>query len=233
MQTRNFNRYIPLLAVLCCVITLSCTRNTHIPEPEPLNETSLQLQVLDKEIRLARSAAGNKQVAFPSQDPGVPIYTRTEPSLNQFFVADGWLVMPFYRDPACIRPDFNLLQYFDVPAAFGCPLLVAGFYIIEKDAPLGTFPIIAQSSGDAVPFLFVRWESFQGLAADGVVTMPELNALQPLAAVADRFTETLRPRQENHLVQINASGKLDDGRSFSFHVTHAGNKTRSIGLTID
>ena len=189
---------------------------------------------LQNEISLARNAAGNKQVQFPAEDPGVPFYVRTGNLLNQFFVSDGWLVMPFYRNPSCVRADFNLLTMFDVPAAFGCPLTVEGFYMIEKDAPLGTFPFIVQSKGTAVPFWFVRWTDFQTAAADGVVTIGELQALNPLVGTADKFRETLRPRprMDNHLIQINASGQLNDGRSFSFHVTHVGDQTKTINLSI-
>ncbi len=187
---------------------------------------------IESEVISARNSAGNKQVHFPEEDPGAPIYMRAGNILNQFFVEDGWLVLPFYRNPACVRTDFNLLQIFDVPAAFSCPLTVNGFYMIEKDAPLGTFPIIVQSTGTAVPFWFVRWTDFQTAAADGVVTIGELQALNPLVGTADKFRETLRPRMDNHLVQINASGQLNDGRSFSFHVTHVGDQTKTINLSI-
>ncbi len=132
----------------------------------------------------------------------------------------------------CIRPDFNLLTLMDVPAAFGCPLTIEGFYIIEKDAPLGTFPTIAQSTGNAVPFWFVNREAFEAIAADGVVTIGDISNLSPLKGTATVYKETLRPRLNNHHVQINTKGEMNDGRSFSFHVTHVGDKTTSIGLLI-
>jgi len=188
---------------------------------------------LQQQIAILRNAAGNIQVQFPQQDPGAPFYLRVGNILNQFFVTDGWLVIPFYRTPSCVRTDFNLLTIFDVPAAFSCPLTVSGSYIIERDAPLGTFPLMVQSTGTNVPFWFVRWTDFQAAAADGVVTIGELQSLNPLTGVADKFKETLRPRMENHLVQINASGNLNDGRKFSFHVTHIGDQTASINLTME
>jgi len=196
------------------------------------DERGIKNGSLQNEISLARNAAGNIQVQFPTENPGAPFYARTGNLLNQFFISDGWLVIPFFRTPSCIRADFNLLTIFDVPAAFGCPLTVQGFYMIERDAPLGTFPIIVQSTGTAVPFWFVRWTDFQTAAADGVVTIGQLQALNPLVGTADKFNETLRPRLENHLVQINASGFLQDGRKFDFHVTHVGDKTKNIGLSI-
>ena len=186
----------------------------------------------EKEMAAARIAAGNIQVQFPQNDPGGPYYVMASPILNQLFVVDGWLVMPFYRNPNCVREDFNLLEAFDVPAAFSCPLTVTGSYIIEADAPIGTFPIIAQSTGSSVPFWFVKWKEFEEVAADGVVTIGEIRSLQPLEGAASKFKETLRPRIENHLVQINASGLLSDGRTFSFHITHVGDQTKNIDLTI-
>jgi hypothetical protein len=188
-------------------------------------------ETLLHEFRSAQTDRGNKKVKFPSEDPGAPLYARTGEILNQFFVTDGWLVIPFYRTPECIREDFNLLTIFDVPAAFGCPLTVEGFYMIEKGAPQGTFPIIVQSNGSAVPVWMVRWDDFLATTADGILTIEELRSLNPLMGTANKFHETLRPRMENHLVQINASGYLTDGRSFRFHVTHKGSETSSIGLT--
>ncbi len=214
---------LPLL--LFCI---SCNKSTGDFEKAQAGK----LLSIESEVMSARNSAGNKQVHFPEEDPGAPFYMRAGNFLNQFFVADGWLVLPFYRNPACVRTDFNLLQILDVPAAFSCPLTVNGFYMIERDAEPGTFPIIAQSTGSAVPFWFVRWTDFQAAAEDGVVTISELQSLNPLIGTADKFKETLRPRMENHLVQINASGVLQDGRSFSFHVTHIGSETRSINLSI-
>ena len=187
---------------------------------------------LPEKTASARMASGNKKVHFPEEDPGAPFYMRAGNSLNQFFVYDGWLVIPFFRNPSCIRPDFNLLNIFDVPASFGCELTVNGFYMIERDVPAGTFPLIVQSTGSAVPFWFVRWEDFQAAMSDGVVTIGELQSLNPLVGSATKFHETLRPRANNHLVQINAAGVLDDGRTFDFHVTHVGNQTKNISLTI-
>jgi hypothetical protein len=184
-------------------------------------------------ISNARMSTGNKQVQFPSsEDPGAPLYMRIANTMNQFFVTDGWLVIPFYRDPSCVRPDFNLLNLFDVPAAFGCSLTVSGFYTIEKDATPGTFPITVQSTGSAVPFWFVKREDFETAKDDGVITIGELQNMNPLIGSATKFHETLRPRFDNHFVQINASGTLTDGRRFEFHVTHVEDQTKHISLSI-
>ncbi len=214
--------------VLAILISGCSQRAANTPE----HPNQKQLQNVLQEMGAASADAGNKRVHYPAEDPGAPLYVRMSPLSNQLFFTDGWLVMPFHRQPACIRPDFNLLALMDVPAAFGCALTTRGYYIIEKDAPLGTFPIMAQSTGTAVPFWFVNREAFEAIAADGVVTIGDIMALAPLKGTATDFKETLRPRLENHHVQINAKGVLDDGRAFSFHVTHVGEQTRSIGLEV-
>lgn len=187
---------------------------------------------LTAEYASVKNTNGNIEIEFPAQDPGGPFYMRMGGILNQMFVSDGWLVIPFYREPDCVPADFNLLTIFDPPAAFSCPLTFSGRFIIEAGAAPGTFPIIVHSKGDAVPFWFARMNEVEQAAADGVLTITELQALDHLEGVADQFSETLKPRMENHLVQINASGILHDGKKFSFHVTHVGDKTTSIGLTL-
>jgi hypothetical protein len=172
---------------------------------------------------------------FPAEDPGIPIYMRLERSLDQVFRDGDWIVIPIYRDPTAIPPTFNLLTYFDPPGpggpgAFAAPLRIEGHYMVEADAPLGTFPRIAISRGDAVPVWFVRREALAAAMADGVLTIGDLVALSPLRGTATRYAETLRPRVDEHLVVIDASGRLDDGRHFTVHVTHVGDRSQSVRI---
>ena len=109
-------------------------------------------------------------------------------------------------------------------------MTVAGFLLIEEAAPLGTFPKQVVSRGDNVPFLFVPWETFQEEAADGVVTLPDLQAMGGIAGTADRFHEVLKSRAGEHLVVIDAAGTLEDGRRFQFGVTKDEDQARSIRL---
>jgi hypothetical protein len=224
---------IALQILIVSILFFSWGCNKPMAETDNIEKTTSNFAAIDaeQELAMANTVAGNKRVLFPEEDPGAPLYLRATSLLNQFFVSDGWLVIPFYRNPDCVRSDFNILQLFDVPQAFSCPLTVQGHYIIEKNAPLGTLPIIVQSTSSAMPFWFVRWDEFSLAAADGVVTMPELRGMNPLKGVAAKFTETLRPRMDNHLVQINASGALMDGRLFTFHVTHLGDQTKSLQLS--
>jgi hypothetical protein len=185
---------------------------------------------------LARAGSeGLVRLDIPSEDPGPPFYARTTSILNQFFHTDGWLAIPFYRDPACIPPDFNMLELFDFPGpggpgAFACPLLMHGFLLTEPDAPLGMFPRHVVLMSDAAPFWFVPWSDFEAAAADGIVTIGEIAALGPLTGVAHRYHETLKPREGDHVIAIQAGGTLDDGRTFQFSVMHLQDRTRSIQI---
>jgi hypothetical protein len=102
-------------------------------------------------MEIAASAAvsgpgGFRTVSFPENDPGPPFYSRVTTLLNQIFHDGGYVAIPFYRDLACIPPDFNLLDAFhfpsqDGPGAFGCPLVVHGTLLIEPRRAAGDVPV--------------------------------------------------------------------------------------------
>lgn len=193
------------------------------------------------EVEPPRSAQADPEglirKTMPDEDPGPPFYARVTTLLSQFFHDAGWLAIPFYRPPECVPPEFEMLQLYDFPGpegpgAFRCPLLMEGFLLIEPDAPLGTFPRQAVLWGDAVPFWFVPWADFQAAAVDGAVSFAELRAMGPVAGVADRYHETLKPREGRHLIVIDAAGTLEDGRTFRFHVTHREHRTEAIQIDI-
>jgi hypothetical protein len=181
-------------------------------------------------------ATGMVRVTFPDPDPGVPAYARLGLLANQVLHDGEWLAVPMLRDPACIPADFNLLRFFhfpgpDGPGAFACPLRLGGWFMIEADAPQGTFPRIVHASGNAVPFWFVRWQEFQPLLATGTVTIEDLEGLPSLVrGVAERFEETLQPRPEQHRVMINARGRLETGGGFRFHLTHIDDRIVTIRI---
>jgi hypothetical protein len=184
----------------------------------------------------AAMAPGMRTVAFPADDPGPPLYTRVTPLLNQIFTDGDLVAIPIYRDPGCIAPDTDLLQHMHPPGpggpgAFGCPLIIEGSYIIEKDAPLGTFPVRVVATGSA-QIWFVARGAFNAVTADGDLTMAELLSLDPLRGTATTFHEMLAPRLDSHHVVITSRGTLPDGRSFRFNVNHFGDVTRSILIRI-
>lgn len=171
----------------------------------------------------------NITVRYPDEDPGIPIYARVGPVLNQFFITEGLLIIPFYRDPECIRDDFNFLTYYDPPTAFGCELAVEGKFVIENDAEDGDFPIMAHTEGSQVPVWIVDWNEFQALIETKSVTLPDIEATNPIKAVAQQYAEYLSPRFHEHEVIIEATGTIPDTEQrFTFTLTHRGDQIESI-----
>lgn len=180
----------------------------------------------DSAAAMLSAAAGMdvSKVTFPNPDPGMPMYARLLMQLNQVYHTSEWAVIPFYRSPDQIPADFNLLNGFDFPGpsgpgAFGVPLLVSGFYLIEPNAPLGTFPRLSVIKSDGVPVWIVSWAALEAAIADQQLTISELAALAPMKGVGS-YSETLRPRIGQHLVVFDAKGVLEDGRRYDVHFTH-------------
>jgi hypothetical protein len=161
----------------------------------------------------------------PALGGGVPAYARIEVVDGHVLVHnDGkWAAISFYRQPACVPADFNLLAFFDAPRAFGCELTVEGFEIWRNGPWAGDVsPIQVASFGvGAVPVWFVRSYELEAAVDDGVLTMAELEGCASLRkGLASSFKETLHPlggaRQTK--TQIVARGSLEDGGAFLFQV---------------
>lgn len=137
---------------------------------------------------------------------------------------DQWAAIVFYREPDCVRESFNLLDFFDAPAAFGCPLTVEGFQIWKNTpAPVDPAPIHSRwrCLGD-VPVSLVHWPELEAAIADDVLTMPELKALPSLQeGSASIYQETLHPLQMHPVgkMQIVALGDLSGRSSFQVQVS--------------
>lgn len=125
-----------------------------------------------------------------------------------------WAVVPFYRQPQCVRPDFNLLDLFDIPASFGCQGTVAGFEIWRTGPGLDPVPVQTVSFGlEAMPIWLAPWEQLEAAMADDMLTIGELEAIA-VKGQATFFRETLQPSKLK--LQMVGRGTLDDGRSFLF-----------------
>jgi hypothetical protein len=193
-----------------------------------------------------RAKGANSQrlirMTFPGDFPGVPGYARVEDRPPHVYIVDGLAVIAFYRNPNCVRPDFNLLELFDVPAAFGCAPTVEGFALYEPgDFPAGAPKVVHATGTGAVPFWFAPAAAIEAAMTDGELTIGELAALDGLlVGYATHFTEMLHPNPEgvisgghpNHKLIQTAHGTLVDGRRFQYHLTEIGGEVRSIGLRI-
>ncbi|MDX1616666.1 MAG: hypothetical protein R3300_20325 [Candidatus Promineifilaceae bacterium] len=167
------------------------------------------------------------RTTWPSnEDPGPPFYARTSHTIYN----DGeWAAIAFYRDPACVTADFNLLIFFDPPTAFGCQLTVEGASLWQGE-PLVGAPKIATMSGSGVPIWFVPVAALNQATQDGELKIGELAELDGLlVGYADQFKEVLHPvplppalggggHPHPKTIQ-NAHGWLVDGRSFELQIT--------------
>lgn len=97
-------------------------------------------------------------------------------------------------------------------------MTVEGFEIWKNGPPpMDVAPIHTMSHGTgAVPVWFVRWEVLRAAVGDNVLTMSELNTLNPLKGRAFFFKETLQPLggAQRTVTQVVARGLLEDGRNF-------------------
>jgi len=150
--------------------------------------------------------------------PNAPFYARIGPGPNAIH-DEQWAAIPFYTSPDCVPADFNLLNFFDIPRAFGCPLNVQGLSVWKNGPPpidLAPIQNILQGTG-AVHIWFVHWNELQAGLADGVLTVPELRVMPSLQkGLANLYHETLHPPGTAQVGRdvIAAHGTLTDGRVF-------------------
>ena len=145
----------------------------------------------------------------------VPFYARIE-SANVYHNSD-WAVIVFYRPPECIPTDFNLLAFFDAPGAFGCGPYTTDGFAVWKDINTDNSPLQSKLFGlGAVPVWFVSWPALESAVEDGVLTIVDLQAMNPLQGTASYYEETLHPTGNGHpsMLEFVARGTLADGRTF-------------------
>lgn len=192
-----------------------------------------------------KTAAGPVRTTWPSaEDPGMPFYARVE-LLPPYVFNDGeWAAIVFYRDPACVPGDFNLITVFDIPSAFSCPHTVRGSSLWEDDVFVGAPKIISISGDGAVPVWFVPWEAVEEQArADGVLTKNDLLRVEGrLVGHAEHYAETLHPHPDpahgggghpNPKMIVDANGRLEDGRSFQLHIAWVRDEVRAIRIRFE
>jgi hypothetical protein len=185
---------------------------------------------------------GLVRTTWPSaEDPGPPFYARIEPAPPHVFNDGDLAAIVFYRDPACVPVEFNLLFFFDPPAAFGCPLTVQGASLWHGEPLIGAPKIATISGTGAVPVWFVPVDAVNQATQDGVLTIDELAGLDGrLVGQADQFNETLHPHplppelggggHPNPKLVQDAHGWLEDGRRFSLHVTQVHGEVMAIHI---
>ncbi len=153
-----------------------------------------------------------------------PIYT-------DWYGNDEWVAFIFYRSPEQVPVAFNLLDFYDIPAAFGSPLTVEGFAIYKHADDLS--PLQAEMHGlGAVPIWFVSRNEYNAAKADGFLTIGELQTLPSLIKGSAQFyKETLHPEGPSvrvPLKDIVATGALENGSNFSLKIIWVGEPSNPI-----
>jgi hypothetical protein len=198
------NHLLTLVFLLLSFLMLACANDDNQPAISELEKARLEYEQLK-----ANPAFIEK--TFPGDDPGPPFYARIAvlgPD-RLLMESNGTVIIPMMREVACIDPEFNLLDLYHVPNAFFCPLTLSGKGLIEPNAPMGTFPVIAYGMGTDMPVWFVDSTPLLNAISDGVLTLPELEALNPLKGVASRYEEYNKPRDEkDYLLLIESEGTI-------------------------
>ncbi len=106
-----------------------------------------------------------------------------------------WSVLIFYRPVDCVPEDFNIAVFYDAPRAFGCgPMTVDTVGVWEEGVGVDPPPTLGRAWGDDVPIWLVRTDDLLAARADGVVTIGEIESLDPLKGTATFSRETVRIR---------------------------------------
>lgn len=180
--------------------------------------TSVQPSQVPVETGAALDSSGGHEPAR------LPYYARLERDFEPVH-SDEWAAIVFYRQPGCVRPGFNLLDFIDIPAAFGCTVTVEGFAIFKDPFPARPIQVNLQGLG-AVPIWFVSWPELQAAMADGVVRIGDLQGTRSLViGSASIFHETLHPGEK---LVMTAQGMLADRRAFGLEVSYAGGALRHV-----
>jgi hypothetical protein len=181
--------------------------------------TALQAQALPGQPGL--------QLEFPSQSPGVPAYARLELLVPNFDVPNNrrWAAIVFYRDPACVPPDFDLGQFFHLPGpeglgAFACPLLVEGHEIwqIGPDTDLAPIYVRTRNAVPDLPVWFVAWNELRPILESGQVFIGDITGLPSLVrGSASWYEEALYPNGAAEIpgITLRSEGTFEDGGAFS------------------
>lgn len=189
---------------------------------------------------LVGTTAAQVRTKSPEDFPGPPYYARIDDAVHTELLphTDSLAAIVFYRRPECVPPDFNLLMFFDltmvdvpsldfpIPRPYACELLVEGAELWRNaPPPVDSTPIFAEYQGTGrVPVWIVSWPEFLEIAADGNVTITELQGMASLRkGTAAQFSEALHPTggAVNPALRMTARGTLEDGTGF--FLQHSGN----------
>lgn len=208
---------VAVVAALALIIA-GCERTPTTPLEQKQQQNPI-LSELNAQSQLDKAEIGDLPPGLDIR-PGTPIpfWARIEPTFpNGMPEANGWGIIYFYvQNPHVIPDDFNLLNFFD-PRALSANFAVMGLagFLPGNFAPY----VSVLKERDDVPFWFITSEQARAVAADHIITLPELESYHPLKGHADKFYEQLRPAgggAPGAGLSVFASGGLDGGGQFEF-----------------
>ena len=198
--------------LLVTLAVSACTDGFRPTEPAPSPATPVAL--LDG---ASLDAGGPIIVHHPGESLGPPYYAL----FGRGFVPNdgGWAGIVFIRSPECVSLGFNLLDWFDPPAALICQLRVEGdewWHSLSEPPP---FQQRERGLG-AVPVYFVQLSELEAAMADDVLTITELQGLPSLLIGSASYLlqvvhNTNQPTNHGHETLVSR-GTLQDGRTFEF-----------------
>ncbi|TVR76426.1 MAG: hypothetical protein EA409_13445 [Saprospirales bacterium] len=227
MKLQNSFFLVLAITIVCGVTFSSCSKDDD-GSVSVLEEGKKRYEELKKNPDLI-------EVSFPDVDPGPPFYARVGkfPDAELVFRSKGKVFIPILRGVSCIDKEFNLLDLAHVPNAFFCQLTITGTILIEADAQPGDFPAIGFGQGENVDMWILDEDKFDNAIADGVLTIGELESLQPLMGKGS-YAEYNVPRDElGYLLLIEASGTVaSTNQKFSFSYVERNRQQVSISLDL-
>jgi len=236
------SRLTALLILIALVALMGCQADS--PAAPGVELPALTAELPDAASPKAQSADSNGLIrsTWPStEDPGLPFYALVEPGPPHVYSDDEWAFIPFYRDPDCVPEGFNLLNFFDPPAAFGCASMVSGHTLWHGAVGNGDPKHVVIHGMGNVPVWFVPQAAMADALSDGILTIGEIEALPGLMkGSADTFKEVVHPHPDmfgvgGHPVpkiMVNTRGALEDGRSFAVNLTRVNDGTPNVRIRI-
>jgi hypothetical protein len=187
--------------------------------------------VEDEFVLSAHNNSGLVLSNFPSmEDPGPPFYARFGDIAPYIYYDGNYAVIIFYREPSLIPAEFNLLTFFDPPAAFSVPLTVWGKLLWHGQIGSGA-PKVAHIEGSSVPVWFVPVSPLEQLIQQqNSLTISDLQTIDGiLKGTADKFKEIAHPHplpeafggggHPQPKLNIIAQGTLDGGGEFMVNLS--------------
>lgn len=172
----------------------------------------------------------------PEDSPGPPFYVRigVQGPDTLFLEFDQTVIIPMIRNVGCIDKKFNLLDLYHVPNAFYCPLNTTGGGLIEPNAPSDRFPVMSYLESLDMPVWFLESHALRDAIEDGILTLEELESLNPKKGIASSYIEYNKPRPENnYLLVIEGKGTIpSSNQTFTFSINEVNRKIESIHLEI-